>query len=293
MEQEPGQLSGLRKTLVFYDNYITESALRTIEYLSSMVNLITVLAILLVLAIIYFALKKPGEPAQASLDVQRKILLQHIEFYKELDSEEKIRFELAIRRFLQRVKITGVNTKVDDTDAVMVAAAAVIPIFAFKDWEYRNINEVLLYPAHFSKEFQQQGDGRSVLGMVGTGAMEDMMILSRPELRNGFLNKTGKSNTAIHEFVHIIDKMDGDTDGLPEALLPHKYARPWLQRIYKEISLINKGKSDIDPYGTTSEAEFFAVASEYFFKQPDRMQQEHPQLYKLLTEIFTPGTAGV
>ncbi len=253
-----------------------------------MVNIITIISIALVIAIIYFALKKPAVRHQAPIDVQRKILKEHVEFYQELDKEEQSRFESSLRKFLEQVKITGVNTKVEDIDAVFVAAAAVIPIFHFKDWQYRNIHEVLLYPDHFSKGFQQDGDGRNVLGMVGNGGMEDMMILSRQELRNGFFNKTGKSNTAIHEFVHIIDKMDGDTDGLPEALLPHKYSKPWVDRIYREIKLIRLGKSDIDPYGATNESEFFAVVSEYFFKQPERMQEEHPELYALLEEIFTP-----
>lgn len=257
-----------------------------------LVNIITFCSIALVMAIIYFAMKKPAAKKQASADVQKKILEEHVEFYQELNAEEKLRFEESVRKFLGRVKITGVNTKVEDMDAVFVAAAAVIPIFHFKDWQYRNIHEVLLYPNNFSKGFQQDGDGRSVLGMVGDGSMEDMMILSKQELRNGFFNKTGRSNTAIHEFVHIIDKMDGDTDGLPEALLPHQYSRPWVDRIYREIKLIRLGKSDIDPYGATNEAEFFAVASEYFFKQPEDMQDEHPELYALLEEIFTSEQTG-
>ena len=179
------------------------------------INIITFLSIALVIAIIYFALKKRAVAPQASLDVQRKILEDHVAFYQELSKEEKLRFETSVRNFLQKVRVTGVKTKVEDIDSVFVAAAAIIPIFQFKDWQYRNIHEVLLYPDHFSKGFHQEGDERNVLGMVGDGGMEDMMILSKQELRNGFFNKTDTSNTAIHEFVHIIDKMDGDTDGMP------------------------------------------------------------------------------
>lgn len=253
-----------------------------------MQTVIFAISVAMVVAIVYYALKKPAARAQASLDVQRKILQEYVEFYQELNTEEQARFEQALRKFLEKVRITGVQTKVEDIDSVFVAAAAIIPIFAFRGWEYKNINEVLLYPNSFSKEFEQDGEGRNVLGMVGTGAMQHMMILSRQELRNGFLNKTGKSNTAIHEFVHLIDKSDGETDGLPEALLHHKYAQPWIQHIYREMRLIQAGKSDINPYGATNEAEFFAVVSEYFFKQPERMQDEHPELYAMLDEIFTP-----
>lgn len=255
-----------------------------------MQEFIVLCSILLVATILYYTFKKKAPLSQPSLEVERKILEEEVAFYQELTPEEKLRFEGAVRRFLSKVKITGVKIEVEDIDRVFVAAAAVIPVFAFKGWEYKNINEVLLYPDSFSKEFQQSGHGRNVLGMVGEGSMQHMMILSRQELRNGFFNETNKSNTAIHEFVHLIDKMDGDTDGMPEALLHYKYAAPWLQLIHEKIREIRAGQSDIDPYGSTNKAEFFAVVAEYFFKQPERMEDEHPELYKMLKQMFDPAT---
>jgi len=49
---------------------------------------------------------------------------------------------------------------------------------------------------------------------------------------------------------------------------------------------IQAGKSDIDPYALTNEAEFLAVASEYFFEKPEKFQHMHPELYKMLCRIF-------
>jgi Mlc titration factor MtfA (ptsG expression regulator) len=42
----------------------------------------------------------------------------------------------------------------------------------------------------------------------------------------------------------------------------------------------------LDPYGTVSEAEFFAVVTESFFEQPLDMQVEHPKLYELFRNFF-------
>lgn len=52
--------------------------------------------------------------------------------------------------------------------------------------------------------------------------------------------------------------------------------------------------SDINPYGATSNAEFFAVASEYFFERPDLLQEKHPELHELLSQVFRqkPQKAG-
>ncbi len=45
-------------------------------------------------------------------------------------------------------------------------------------------------------------------------------------------------------------------------------------------------RSDINPYGGTNKAEFFAVASEYFFEKPKQFAKTHPELYDLMTEVF-------
>lgn len=250
------------------------------------------IALVLIITLVYNITKRKKPLPQPEENTERDILQQHVLFYQGLTEELKTEFAQRVRVFLEKVRITGVKTTVDDADRIFVAAAAIIPIFAFKDWEYRNIHEVLLYPGSFNQDFHISGEGRDVLGMVGNGPMQNVMILSQQDLRNGFLQEHTRSNTAIHEFVHLIDKADGDTDGSPQALLPPEYILPWLKRMHEEIRLIQTGRSDINPYGATNEAEFLAVAAEYFFGQPHRMQQNHPALYGLLQEIFTPVKKG-
>ena len=143
-----------------------------------------------------------------------------------------------------------------------------------------------LYPAMFNEDFQTEGKGRRTLGMVGTGFMEGKMILSKPALHHGFSNESDKKNTAIHEFVHLIDKSDRIIDGIPSLLLEKQYTIPWLDLINQNIEAIYENKSDINPYGATNRAEFFAVISEYFFERPQLLKRKHPELYKVLEEIF-------
>jgi len=255
--------------------------------LNMQVAIFIILSVIIV-AVIFYALRKKTPLSQPAFATEKQILQQHVLFYQGLISADKTRFEEMLQQFLQTVRITGVKTIVEDMDRVFVAAAAIIPIFAFKGWAYRNIHEVLLYPDSFNKDYQVTGQGRDTLGMVGNGPMQNVMILSQRDLRNGFLNHSDKSNTAIHEFVHLVDKADGDTDGLPAVILAHKYVLPWLKRIHEEIQQIKSGESDINPYGATNEAEFLAVAAEYFFEQPDLMQQKHPDLYEMLQQIFSP-----
>lgn len=216
----------------------------------------------------------------------RIILVEKVVFYNALSNEEKIRFEFKIQEFLMNYRITGINVNVSITDKLLVASSAVIPIFAFPEWRYTDLQEVLLYPDMFNEKFETSGENRNILGIVGTRYMEGIMILSKPALHHGFANETDKKNTAIHEFVHLIDKLDGSIDGIPSLLLKKQYTIPWLELINRKIEEIYAKRSDINPYGGTNRVEFFAVASEYFFEKPKLLAQKHPELYSLLEQIF-------
>ncbi len=216
----------------------------------------------------------------------RIVLTKKVAFYNGLGEEERQLFEFKVQEFLSDCRITGVQLTISDTDRLLVASSAVIPIFRFPEWSYTNLYEVLLYPSSFDEKFQTAGPNRTILGMVGTGYMEGKMILSQPALHHGFENETDKRNTGIHEFVHLIDKMDDRIDGIPAVLMEKQYAIPWISLIEKKIEEIYANKSDVNPYGATSKVEFFAVISEYFFERPQLLAQKHPELYELLGQVF-------
>lgn len=219
----------------------------------------------------------------------QELLNEYIKFYRELDEEGKTRFEKRIEHFLSTVRITGVNATVEDLDRLFIASGAIIPVFAITDWQYINLHEVLLYPGAFNEDFDQEGSDRPIAGMVGNGAMQNVMILTKWQLRQGFINEQGAQNTAIHEFVHLIDKMDGTMDGIPDIILERKYKERWKDLMDTTISQMRSYGSDIDMYGATSPVEFFAVISEYFFEQPDRLKANHPDLYEMLERIYKTG----
>ncbi len=217
----------------------------------------------------------------------KETLNNEVEFYQKLTAPEKAVFEKRVNYFLTHVKITAIqNAPVLPSDRVLVASAGVIPLFRFKNWFYNNLDEVLIYPSTFSKDFELRGENRNVAGMVGDGVMHRSMILSLPYLRAGFEYNT-PNNTAIHEFVHLVDKSDGSTDGVPEALMTKHCVKPWLSLMREYIDEIRKNEiNDINPYGATNETEFFAVVSEYFFQKPEELEARHPELYAILEKAF-------
>jgi Mlc titration factor MtfA (ptsG expression regulator) len=264
-------------------------------------TILLIFAACLLIALLVLANKLFGKPSPVitpaiePLDNNLKQLLtEHVSYYQKLDADKQLRFEGMIASFIQSIRIEGVGLEVTELDKILVAASAVIPIFGYQEWKYTNLTNVILYPDAFNNDFQFEGydASRNMLGMVGSGYMNGQMLLSRAALVAGFSASSGKQNTGIHEFVHLLDKADGATDGVPEHLLGHDYATPWLKMMHQEINRIERGKSDIDPYAATNEAEFLAVASEYFFEKPEQLQSKHPELYEQLSRIFAQDPAG-
>ena len=216
----------------------------------------------------------------------REILMKEVQFYENLIPKERARFEVDITKFFAKVRISGVDTILHDKDRLLVAASAVIPLFGYPGSSFDNISEVLIYKGTFNQEYETDGHNRNILGMVGDGHMNRHMIISKPALINGYNREHSAHNTGIHEFVHLLDKADGDTDGVPKFVLQSKEVKPWLDVVHGEIDHILAGNSILRPYGATNEAEFFSVASEYFFMQPRLLREHHPELYGKLVKIY-------
>lgn len=218
-----------------------------------------------------------------------QILNEKVVFYTQLNDFDKRLFEKRIQLFLATKAISGIDTNIDDTIKLLVASGSVIPTFAFPGYNYPNVHTILIYPNSFDELFRTkrfEGHQEFITGIVGNRSLNGCVILSKPDLVNGFNGLPNQSNVGIHEFVHLLDKQDGEIDGIPEILIQRPFVGPWLNEIKKEKGLIGNGKSDINPYALTNNAEFLAVVSEYFFDNPEKFQKKHKELYKFVSTIF-------
>jgi Mlc titration factor MtfA (ptsG expression regulator) len=215
-------------------------------------------------------------------------LLKEVQFYKELSASEQIRFQNKIKKFFAQTSISGVkDLEVTDELKLLVACSAIIPVFLFDGWEYANLSEVIIYDG--AVEPNQRNDAESdgvLLGQVRPLQTKHVLLLSKQYLVQGFESMNGKSNVGIHEFAHLLDQADGTMDGIPKAFMPEELLKPWTKIMYAEIERIVANHSDINPYALTNHAEFFAVVCEYFFENPEKFQEKHPQLYELMNQIF-------
>ena len=221
------------------------------------------------------------------------ILQDKVSFFRQLNEADKQVFAQRVQLFLATTDIEGYSVDVDDTDRLLVAASAIIPVWSFPEWHYFNLKKVVLLPGSFNDEFVVGQPDSNIQGMVGTGPMYGKMVLSKPALNYGFSNSRDKRNVGIHEFTHLIDMADGDNDGFPERLKEHSFSIPWFDLARQKIKAIENQDTNINTYGATNHLEFFAVSSEYFFERPKMLKRKHPALYDALEAFYQQDRAAI
>ncbi|MDJ0367754.1 zinc-dependent peptidase [Hymenobacter sp. H14-R3] len=256
---------------------------------------LVLLTLLALLAVFYRYLTADSRRRRAALATPfpaawRALLVENVAFYRALAPEGRARFEQAMQLFLARTRLTGIQTEVDDLTRVLAAAAAVIPVFGFPGWEYPTLHEVLIVPDAWQLEAQPDHEvlplQGTLLGSVQRFQTSQYMRLSRAALVQGFTNPADRHNVGVHEFAHLVDEADGQIDGVPGAGLPPALRPAWAAVVRRELAAIRAGRSDLDPYAGTNEAEFFAVVNEAFFERPEQLQEGHPALYDLLAQAL-------
>lgn len=222
----------------------------------------------------------------------RAVLERRVRFYNALDDAQKERFRQMASVFLDEVRITGVQTEVDDTIRVLVAAGAIIPVFGFEDWDYHRLGEVLVYPGTFDSAYKTDREAdANILGLTGLGHLRGVVILSKPALLAGFTDAPGPENVGVHEFAHLVEQEEVDR-GLPPEV-PPEIVRQWVGYVARELVHPSNRTTGISDYAYTNEHEFFAVLSEYFFGSPEVLRTKAPALYDLLRKLFHQDPAAL
>src|SRR4051812_7940094 len=110
-------------------------------------QILLLIVLMIAFAMLVFAAllkQKKAINAEPLPELYKRMLEDQVPFYQQLDKVKRKEFETRVQQFLSKVKITGIKTTVEDIDRLLIAASAIIPIFNFHNWEYINLNEVLL-----------------------------------------------------------------------------------------------------------------------------------------------------
>lgn len=201
--------------------------------------------------------------------------------------------------FLATKQFHGVGLMVSDAMAVAVAAQACLPVLHLGLQWYGATRGIVLHPSEVRATRSDTDDSGLVHEWDEELAGEAMdggpLMLAWSAVEAGSLQPADAPvfNVVLHEFVHLLDMATGDANGVP-PLPSAAQSRRWhadLTQAWDRFAdrVAHREPSCIDPYGCAELPEFFAVAAEAFFVQPQRLQDEDPALFAQLQGYFQPA----
>ena len=224
----------------------------------------------------------------------RAIVARNVPLASRLPPGDRERLLRLAQVFLGDKPMEGVGLEMTDEIRVTIAAQACLLLLHLDYPCYPTLRRILVYPGAFQPrraELTHFGDivqePRPALGEAWTSGV---VVLSWDGSLVGALNPGEGQNVVLHEFAHVLDGENGAMDGLP--LLDHPSSfRTWsdvFQSLYeRQVQETLEGKEPpVHPYGATSRAEFFAVATEAFFTTPSQLKARLPELYDELAKFY-------
>ncbi len=233
----------------------------------------------------------------------RGILRRMVTHYAWLDTGEAARLEQLVQVFVAEKKFEGCNgLEITDEIRVVVAAEACLLIMGLPHDLYRRLATILVYPSTVFTPPERPGVfirsplfEQEQIAISGQAFARGPVILVWDAVKRGARHPETGHNVVYHEFAHLLDMLDGVADGAPPLHSRSQY-RTWAAVFSEEFQRLRNDseqgkKTFLDPYGATNEAEFFAVATEFFFDKPIEMQKDHRALYDVLAGYYMQDTA--
>ena len=187
----------------------------------------------------------------------------------------------------------------DESKRVRIAAMACLPILELGFDAYAAFKSVVVHPDEFVVRDRTYEDEDGVVHtgddvLSGEAHEQGPVVLAWSEVEES--GRGEGFNVVVHEFVHKLDMLGGEADGVPPL---HSGMRvpEWVavfDAAYDDLcEQLQRGLDPwLDPYAAEDPAEFFAVCAEMFFDVPQRFRSEYPDVYDQLKQYFKQDPAA-
>jgi Mlc titration factor MtfA (ptsG expression regulator)/Flp pilus assembly protein TadD len=223
----------------------------------------------------------------------RRIIERNVAVYRRLPEGLQRRLDGAVKIMVSEQRFVGCKgMAITDEVKVTIAAQAGLLLLGEEGYYFDRVPSILVYPIAYVRRHSRgmQHPVEEDMELLGESWQRGSIVLSWPAVLSGGRDDSDGQNLVLHEFAHHLDGLDGEMGGTPP--LPTSDAqRRWRGVIDREYAQLGHEVAAgvptlLDPYGTTSEAEFFAVATECFFERPADMHQRHPELYACFRGLY-------
>ena len=209
-------------------------------------------------------------------------LESHFSYYRQLNPKHKKDFQkrlvyfLAIKEFVPR----GIE-KVTREMELLIGATAVMISFGFQNVTLKHFKRILVYNDNYYSTINKQYHQGEVNPRLG------IIVISWKNFVRGMADGTDGINLGIHEMAHAL-KLENQIhyNGQSNFFNPKRWmdfsvlAKNEIQRIADGEDSIFRDSAANNPH------EFFAVALESFFENPQRLKDYDSRLYQALVFLL-------
>ncbi len=230
----------------------------------------------------------------------REIIKRNVPLVGHLPPNDRRELEGSVLVFLREKNFEGAGgLQMTDEIKVTIATQACILLLHRKTDYYPGLYSVIVYPhAYVAPQTVQVARGIVTEGVqprLGESWTSGAVVLSWDDVLSGAIDIHDGHNVVFHECARELDAQDGSMDGAP-ILTDHSMYATWARVLGGEYKRLQQdtalGKDTLlDQYGATNPAEFFAVATEFFFEKPRQLRQQLPQLYDELRRYYKQDPA--
>ena len=224
------------------------------------------------------------------------ILQRNVRLYRRMPPVLKARLHGTIHVFLDEKELVGCRgLDVTDEMRVTIAGQACLLILNRPHRFYPTLEQFFIHPTEFRTMTRGEDDGEHRWDIPiefedvrsGESWNEGAVVLAWDEVQEAARDAGDAFNVVVHECAHQLDRECAGAPALPGGRDAGAWVRTLTEEFARFTSKVRRGRHTfLDEYGATDAAEFFAVASEYFFDMPSDLRARHPELYQALSDFY-------
>ena len=215
------------------------------------------------------------------------IIARNVELSHRLTLAQRMRLRELVQVFVAEKHFEGCGgLELTEEMVVTIAAQACVLLLGRDASLYDDVDSILVYPSVMRLPTRPLGVFEQPRAPIAEGTLIQgeaikggPVILAWDSVLAGGRGEV-PGNVVLHELAHKIDMVGGNIDGTP-PLRTRAEVRRWAEvctAAFKRLrfALATGWPPNLPPYAATNEAEFFAVATEVFFTNPDALRATEP-----------------
>ena len=212
---------------------------------------------------------------------ERKIVADNFSFYRSLNTNNKVKFEYRVVKFIKAHNFVGrEDLIITPVKKVVIASIAVMLTFKLSRFLYKQIDNIIVYPKNYLSQITQQEHKGE------TNPRAKTMVFSWEGIVDGIKIEDDNLNLGIHEFTHALYFSFVKSNSM-EAVNFIKNFKNILQFLTDKSMRDKLIEADyFRDYAFENQYEFLSVITENYFETPGDFHTKLPELFLMVNKLY-------